>query len=83
MRILNKTIAEEMLNPASYRTDKVNGTGFTLGYDEINVLGVAAAELSHVYENYMQLPQNISQRIYELAESITEGKQSDYDKAKR
>ncbi|NLP13037.1 MAG: transglutaminase domain-containing protein [Clostridium sp.] len=82
MRILNKTIAEEILNPASYRTDKVNGTGFTLGYDEINVLGVAAAELSHVYENYMQLPQNISQRIYELAESITEGKQSDYDKAK-
>jgi len=37
--------------------------------------------LKNVYENYTELPQNISDRIYNLAQRITEGKESPYEKA--
>lgn len=85
MRYLSKSVAEELLNPASYKSynaENVENSGFSLGYDELTVISEAAAELKYVYENYTQLPKNISERIYKLAESITQGKNSDYDKAK-
>jgi transglutaminase-like putative cysteine protease len=69
IKVLNRKIAKELLNFESRKNDQAT------------VLGMVAAELDHSYKNYTQLPPNISPRIYQLAESITEGKKSDFDKA--
>lgn len=45
------------------------------------ILHDARVEMEGVYENYIQLPQNMPQRIYQLAQSITAHATSDYQKA--
>jgi len=49
--------------------------------DALSVLLEAEREMSLAYSNYTDLPQDMPGRIYDLAESITAGKTSDYSKA--
>lgn len=79
IEILDRTRAESLLNMETFK--KGNGESIEISYDNLKVLYDTAEDLKSVYENYTQLPQNISERVYNLAQSITEGKESHYDKA--
>lgn len=79
IEVLDRTRAESLLNMDSYK--KATGEPFEISYNDLNVLYGASEDLKSVYENYTQLPQKISDRIYNLAQRITEGKESHYDKA--
>lgn len=45
------------------------------------IIEEAIYDMNSAYNNYLGLPYNISQRVYDLADNITEGLSSDYDKA--
>lgn len=79
IEVLDRTTAESLLDMNTYK--KNNGEPLDISYDNLNVLYWAAEDLKNVYENYTELPQNISDRIYNLAQRITEGKESPYEKA--
>ena len=82
IKLLNKQSAQVLLDPSLYRESKRGDGGSIIGYDDFILLNVSAAELNHVYDNYLQLPENTSNRVYALAEDITKNKESDYEKAK-
>ncbi|HOM03652.1 MAG TPA: transglutaminase-like domain-containing protein [Acetivibrio sp.] len=79
IKILDRTRAESLLDMNAYK--KNDGEPLDISYDNLNVLYAATEDLKSVYENYTQLPQNISDRVFKLAQKITEGKESTYDKA--
>jgi hypothetical protein len=61
----------------------VSGTSgaAALSSQEKLLLNTADTEMDIAYRYYTSLPDSLPQRIYDLADSITAGKTSDYDKA--
>lgn len=76
---LNEETAESLLDMGVYQRD--NGESLEISYDNLNVLYGSYEDLKSAYESYTQLPPDISDRIYNLAQRITEGKDSHFEKA--
>ncbi|MDP4088463.1 MAG: transglutaminase domain-containing protein [Bacillota bacterium] len=65
----------------SYSSGHAGDKGFTLTEQEKSVLRYEKAEMEEAKGNFTELPDNLPKRVYDLAEKLTAGKSSDYDKA--
>lgn len=85
IRYLNKELIMEIFDVNKYKVGEEEKELFNgmlmINSETKTVIEDARNEMNSVYDNYMRLPYNISQRVYDLADSITNGLTSDYDKA--
>lgn len=78
VKILKPEIIDSLLEKDD--SNKINVAG-EIDYKELLNLIYSDDEYDEVSSYYLQLPDNLPERIYNLAEKITEGKDSDYLKA--
>lgn len=89
LRNVNRKIVESIIDSDKYRVVDSNETVISESSESILIkdpnvkaaIEEAKSEMVMAYDNYTQLPDNLPQRIYDLANEITEGLTSDYDKA--
>lgn len=85
IRHLNKEFVSEIFDLNKYkvgeRDEELSDGLLVIDSKTKEIIEEAIEEMNSAYKNYTELPDNISQRIYDLANSITEGLNSDYDKA--
>lgn len=89
IRQLNREFVTDIFDVEKYKVNSKGGALeeelsdglLVIDFETKDVIEEANYEMKITYENYTKLPGDISQRIYDLAESITEGLDSDYDKA--
>jgi len=85
IRHLNKEFVSEIFDLNKYkvgkREEELSDGLLVIDTETKDIIEEAIEEMNSAYKNYTELPDNISQRIYDLADSITEGLTSDYDKA--
>jgi len=85
IRYLNREFALEVFDLNKYKVgegeNELSEGLLVIDSKTEKIIEEAIEEMNSAYENYTELPDNISQRIYDLANSITEGLTSDYDKA--
>ncbi|TYQ16540.1 UNVERIFIED_CONTAM: Transglutaminase-like enzymes, putative cysteine proteases [Acetivibrio alkalicellulosi] len=87
---LNKEIVDNILSYDRYvieeyedvdLEDHKNSDVVIVNINEEMVLTEAKKEMEIAYNNYLDLPDDLPQRIHVLAESIVRGKEADYEKA--
>lgn len=90
LRKVNRKFVESILEPEKYKVINNNETAAVKGLSEGKLaidsnikaaIEEAKTDMDRAYDNYTELPDNIPQRIYDLANKTTEGLTSDYDKA--
>jgi hypothetical protein len=90
LKKLNRKIVESIFESEKYKVTNNNETAAVKGMSEGKLvidsntkatIEEAKSEMDMAYDNYTELPDNIPQRIYDLANKTTEGLTSDYDKA--
>lgn len=85
MRHLNKEIVSGIFDMSNFKL-REDGKEVTDGLLVIEpetkaIVEEVVEDMNSAYDNYLGLPDNTSERIYDLADSITEGFSSDFDKA--
>lgn len=82
---LNREVAQEIFDLSKYKVGEVeeelSGGLLVIDAKTKDVIEEARKEMNSAYDNYTELPDNLPQRIYELADSITNGLTNDYQKA--
>jgi len=85
VRYLNRENVLEILDINKYKVGEAeeelyNGI-LVIDSETKEIIEDAKNEMNIAYNNYLELPENISQRIYDLSHTITKSYSSDYDKA--
>lgn len=85
VRHLNKKYVSEIFDLNKYKVgegeEELSEGLLVIDSETKDIIEEAREEMKSAYDNYTDLPKNMPQRIYDLADSITAGLTSDYEKA--